>query len=82
MKTIRIALEEGLLTEVDRFVESRFKNRAEFIKHACAFFMRYSKEQQFDQVYKKSYEQIPEALEMSQISAELAGSVMEKEGWE
>ena len=82
MKTIRVALEDGLLTEVDRLVDGRFKNRAEFINRACAFFMRYLKEQQLDQAYKRGYEQIPEASEMGEVSALLASNIMEKEDWE
>jgi metal-responsive CopG/Arc/MetJ family transcriptional regulator len=82
MKTIRISLEERLLKEVDRVVEKRFNNRAEFVGKACTFFLRYLKEQQLDQVYKKAYEQTPEELEMAQASALLAGEIMEKENWE
>jgi Arc/MetJ-type ribon-helix-helix transcriptional regulator len=81
MKTIRITLDEGLLTEVDRLVENRFKNRTEFIKQACAHFLRYLKEQQLDQVYKKGDDRIPEELEMAEASALLSDSVMEKENW-
>ncbi len=76
MKTIRIALDEGLLKDVDQVVENRFNNRAEFISKACTFFLRYLKEQQLDQVYKKGYEQIPAELEMAQVSALLAGEIM------
>lgn len=82
MKTIRIALEEGLLKEVDQVVENRFNNRAEFIDKACTFFLRYLKEQQLDQVYKTGYEQTPEELEMAQASAFLAEEIMERENWE
>jgi hypothetical protein len=46
------------------------------------FFLRYLKEQQLDQVYKKAYEQTPEELEMAQVSALFAGEIMEKENWE
>jgi hypothetical protein len=46
------------------------------------FFLRYLKEQQLDQVYKKAYKQTPEELEMAQVSALLAGEIMEKENWE
>jgi metal-responsive CopG/Arc/MetJ family transcriptional regulator len=46
MKTVRIALEEGLLKEVDQVVENRFNSRAEFIDRVCIFFLRYLKEQQ------------------------------------
>lgn len=82
MKTIRIALDDSLLTEVDRLVESRFTNRAEFFRQACAFFLRSLNEQQMDQAYKRGYEQQPEAPETAQVSAWLAGSIMEKEDWE
>jgi len=40
------------------------------------------REQQLDQVYKKGYENIPEAPEMEEVSAMLAASTMEKEDWE
>jgi len=82
MKTIQIALEDGLLKEVDQVIENRFDNRAEFISNACTFFLRYLHEQQLEQVYKKGYEQTPEALEMAEVSALLAGKIMEKENWE
>jgi len=82
MKTIRIALEDGLLKEVDQVVENRFDNRAEFISKACSFFLRYLHEQQLEQVYKRGYEQVPEELEMAEASVFLAGEIMEKEDWE
>lgn len=82
MKTIRIALDDGLLKEVDQIVEKRFDNRAEFISKACSFFLRYLHEQQLEQVYKKGYVQMPEELEIAQAAVLLAGEVMEKENWE
>jgi len=82
MKTIRIALDDGLLRQVDQLVEDRFKNRVDFFNQACGFFISYLREQQLDQVYKKGYENIPEAPEMGEVSAMLAASAMEKEDWE
>ena len=63
-------------------VEHRFKNRIDFLNQACGFFISYLREQQLDQVYKKGYENIPEAPEMGEVSAILAASIMENEGWE
>ena len=82
MKTIRIVLDDGLLREVDQFVEDRFKSRSDFFNQACGFFISYLREQQHDQIYKKGYENIPEAPEMGKVSALLAASTMEKEDWE
>ncbi|MGH7599660.1 MAG: ribbon-helix-helix domain-containing protein [bacterium] len=82
MKTIQIALDEGLLKEVDQAVANRFNNRAEFINKALTFFLRYLQEQQLDQVYKKGYEQIPEEPDMAQVSALLAGETMTRDDWQ
>jgi len=82
MKTTQIALDDGLLKEIDQFIENRFDNRAEFISKACSFFLRYLHEQQLEQAYKKGYEQMPENLELAQASVLLVGEIMKKEDWE
>ncbi|MDZ7292319.1 MAG: hypothetical protein ONB44_17315 [candidate division KSB1 bacterium] len=77
-ETIGVALDDGLLRQVDRLVEDRFKNRADSFRQACRFFALFERATE-ESGLQKSSGQIREDCETEQVSASLAAQILEKE---
>ncbi len=81
MRIIQVPVDEDLLKQVDKKSHEGFKNRSEFIRQACRYFIRFLKEKDAEEVYARGYKKIPEKVNMAKVSAKLSGSLMQKEEW-
>ncbi|MDI6791565.1 MAG: ribbon-helix-helix domain-containing protein [bacterium] len=81
MKTIQVPIDTPLLEQITGWAQERFKNRSDFIRTACRYFIRHLEEVKKDECYARGYKQIPEEIDMAKVSAEISTHIIEKEDW-
>ncbi len=81
MKVIQVPIDTPLLEQIREWTGERFRNRSDFIRSACIYFIRHLEEVEKDNRYAQGYKEMPEGIDMAKTFAEISRCVMKKEDW-
>ncbi|MBL7166378.1 MAG: ribbon-helix-helix protein, CopG family [Dehalococcoidales bacterium] len=80
-KVIQVPVDEGLLEELDNLSRKQRRARSELIRQACRTYLRQTKQEEMDKVYKLGYQKIPEEAELGEAQVTAVGETISRESW-
>lgn len=77
---IAVVVPDEIVDDLDQLVPSRFRSRAEVVRHALDFWLAHERSAAIDRAYRAAYDQSPQSVdEVDAARVDRAGS---PSGWE
>ena len=78
---VAISLPEEVLKAIEREREESGESRSQFFRRAVETLLRYQREQELSQQYRRAYQEIPETKEEVTAARHAASIILAEEPW-